>query len=158
MKHQFLTGVMLIASLMIACNQKKSGVDFGSKPPISAQSIIPESPDTMLSNGRRNIFLVGRREMQGFFAERSIFPSGYRSYPHTHSENINLTVISGTFNLALTSNPDSASVAKVYGPGSFVIIPANQSHFEWFVETTVMDITGIGPVKTTTPPLVHSSN
>jgi quercetin dioxygenase-like cupin family protein len=150
-------GVMLAASLMIACNQKRSAVNFSSKSLPPAQSIIPESPDTILSNGRRNIFLVGRKELPGLFVERSIFPSGYKSYPHTHSVDMNLTVITGTFNLALTSNPDSA-VAKVYGPGSFVIVPANQPHFEWFVETTVMDITGFGPVKTTTPPIVHLSN
>jgi quercetin dioxygenase-like cupin family protein len=82
----------------------------------------------------------------------------YRSYPHTHSGDMNVTVISGSLNLALTGNADSAAVAKSYGPGSFVIIPANEPHFEWFTEVTVMDITGIGPLKTINRPIVHSSN
>lgn len=158
MKHQVLTGVMLAALLMVSCGQNKSTSNFGSKPTTVAPSVIPEAPDTMLSNGRRNIFLVGRREYPGLFVERSIFPAAYRSYPHTHSGDINITVISGSLNLALTSSADSATVAKSYGPGSFVIIPTGKPHFEWFTEITVMDITGVGPVKTINLPIVHSSN
>lgn len=120
-------------------------------------AIVPESPDTLLSSGRRNIFLVGRRELPGLFVERSVFPPSYRSNPHTHPGDMNITVISGSFNLALTTDPDSAAVSRVYGPGSFVIIPAHEAHFEWFTETTVMDITGIGPMQTINLPIVHSS-
>lgn len=157
MKHQFLSGMMLAASLLIACNQKKPETKFESKPSTALMAIVPESPDTLLASGRRNIFLVGRRELPGLFVERSIFPPSYRSNPHTHPGNMNITVISGTLNLAFTGSPDSAAVAKVYGPGSFVIIPADRPHFEWFTETTVMDITGIGPMQTINLPIVHSS-
>lgn len=157
MKHQFLGGLMLAASL-IACQQKKTTNNFDAKAnaPI-VQALIPESPDTMLSNGRRNIFLVSRKELEGFFVERSVFPGGYRSYPHSHPVSLYLTVIGGTFNIAFTSDPDSAAVAKAYGPGSFVIVPANEPHFEWFTERTEIDITGIGPVKTNNLPIIHSS-
>jgi quercetin dioxygenase-like cupin family protein len=96
--------------------------------------------------------------LPGLFVERSYFPPGYRSNPHLHPGDLNITVITGSFNLAFASNTDSATAAHVYGPGSFVIIPANQSHFEWFTENTVMDITGIGPLKTINLPIVHSSN
>ena len=147
-----------MTALLFACNQKKPDTTFESKPGGTALAIIPESPDTMLSSGRRNIFLVGRRELPGLFVERSIFPPAYRSNPHTHPGNMNITVITGTLNLALTGEPDSAAVTKAYGPGSFVIIPAGQPHFEWFTETTVMDITGIGPMQTINLPIVHSSN
>jgi quercetin dioxygenase-like cupin family protein len=158
MKHQFLYGVMLAASLTIGCNQKKPAASFESGPVTSPLAIVPESPDTLLSNGRRNIFLVGRRELPGIFVERSVFPPGYRSNPHTHNSNMNITVISGILNMAFTSKPDSSAIAKAYGPGSFVIIPAGQPHFEWFTETTSMDINGIGPMQTINLPIIHSSN
>lgn len=158
MKHQFLFGVMLIASLIVACNQKERATHFESNPIATPLALVPESPDTLLSNGRRNIFLVGRRELPGLFVERSIFPPGYRSNPHTHPGDMNITVISGVLNLAFTNHPDSATKAEAYGPGSFVIIPANQPHFEWFTETAIMDITGIGPLQTINLPIVHSSN
>lgn len=143
---------------MVSCNQKKSENNAEIKPISSAEMIIPVSPDTLLSSGRRNIFLVSRREIPGLFIERSFFPPGYKSNPHTHQGDLNITVISGSFNLVLNDNPDSNAVAKVYGPGSFVIIPANEIHFEWFTENTVMDITGIGPLNTINQPIIHSSS
>jgi len=158
MKHQFLICVVLATLLMTSCDEKKQAASLETKPQTTAQMIIPESPDTLLSTGRRNIFLVGRRELPGLFVERSHFPPGYKSNPHIHPGNLNITVISGSFNLAYSSHADSATVTHVYGPGSFVIIPGNQSHFEWFTENTVMDINGIGPLKTINLPIVHSSN
>ena len=127
------------------------------KPSNSAQMIIPVSPDTLLASGRRNIFLVSRRELPGLFVERSYFPSGYKSNPHTHQGNLNITVISGSLNLVLNNNPDSSVAAKVYGPGSFIIIPAHQIHFEWFTESTFVDINGVGPLNTINQPIIHSS-
>jgi quercetin dioxygenase-like cupin family protein len=158
MKHQFIPVIVLAGILMISCNNKKAVEDAEVKDEITAAPmIIPEAADTLLSNGRKNIFLVSRRENPGLFVERAVFPPGYKSNPHTHPGNLNITVISGSFNLALSGHPDSTAVAKVYGPGSFVIIPANQPHFEWFTERSVMDITGIGPLTTSNNAIVHSS-
>ncbi len=159
MRHQFIPVILIAGALMISCNTKKNASE---KPEVnseamSAPMIIPEAPDTLLSSGRKNIFLVSRRENPGFFVERAIFPPGYKSNPHTHPGNLNITVITGSINLVLSGNPDSAAIAKVYGPGSFVIIPANQPHFEWFTERSVMDITGVGPITTTNLAIVHSS-
>jgi quercetin dioxygenase-like cupin family protein len=159
MKHQFFPVIVIAGGLMLSCNQKEStGMSDTNTTTASAPLIIPESPDTLLANGRRNIFLVSRRELPGLFVERAIFPSGYKSNPHTHPGDLNITVISGSFNLVFSSDPDSTAIAKVYGPGSFIIIPAQQPHFEWFTERTVMDITGIGPLKTVNIPIVHSSH
>jgi quercetin dioxygenase-like cupin family protein len=158
MKYQFLPVILMAGSLMVSCNQKKSENNMEVKPINSAEMIIPVSPDTLLSSGRRNIFLVSRRELPGLFVERSYFPPGYKSNPHTHHGNLNITVITGSLNLVLNNNPDSSAVAKVYGPGSFVIIPANQTHFEWFTENTVVDINGIGPLNTINQPIIHSSS
>ena len=155
MKHRLLLIVALAG--ILSCKQKDQTESNTGNTSSPAPMIIPESKDTLLGNGRRNIFLVSRRELPGLFVERAIFPASYKSNPHTHPGDLNITVITGSFNLALSSNPDSARIAHVYGPGSFVIIPANQAHFEWFTERTVMDITGIGPLKTINLPIIHSS-
>jgi quercetin dioxygenase-like cupin family protein len=157
MKRQILICLVLATLLVLSCGEKKQATSIEAKPKTTAQMIIPESPDTLLSTGRRNIFLVGRREMSGLFVERSHFPPGYRSNPHSHNGNLNITVISGSFNLVFKNDNDSAAVTNVYGPGSFIIIPARQIHFEWFTENTLMDITGIGPINTLSLPIVHSS-
>ena len=157
MKRQFLICVLLATLLTISCGEKKQATSLETKPQTMPQMIIPESPDTLLSTGRRNIFLVSRRELPGLFVERSYFPPGYRSNPHSHNGDLNITVITGSFNLVFTNNNDSAVVTKVYGPGSFIIIPAKQVHFEWFTEKTLMDITGIGPLNTMSLSIIRSS-
>jgi len=156
MKRQFLIWVLLATLLIISCGEKKQATSLETKPQTTAQMTIPVSPDTLLSTGRRNIFLVSRRELPGLFVERSYFPPGYKSNPHSHNGNLNITVITGSFNLVFTNNADSAAEAKVYGPGSFVIIPANQIHFEWFTENTLIDITGIGPLNTISQSIIRS--
>jgi quercetin dioxygenase-like cupin family protein len=157
MKRQFLICVLLSALLMISCGEKKQATSLETKPQTTAQMIIPESPDTLLPTGRRNIFLVSRRELPGLFVERAYFPPGYKSNPHSHNGDLNITVISGSFNLVFKDNNDSAISTKVYGPGSFIIIPARQVHFEWFTEKTLMDITGIGPLNTMSQSIIRSS-
>jgi len=157
MKRQFLICVLLATLLTISCGEKKQETSLETIPETKPQMVIPESPDTLLSTGRRNIFLVGRRELPGLFVERSYFPPGYRSNPHSHNGDLNITVITGSFNLVFTNNNDSAAVPKVYGPGSFIIIPANKVHFEWFTEKTLMDITGIGPLNTMSQSIIRSS-
>jgi quercetin dioxygenase-like cupin family protein len=141
---------------MISCDKKKQAASLETSPGATPQMIIPDSPDTLLPTGRRNIFLVSRRELPGLFVERSYFPPGYRSNPHSHNGDLNITVISGSFNLVFKDNNDSAVSTKVYGPGSFIIIPARQVHFEWFTEKTLMDITGIGPLNTMSLSIIHS--
>jgi quercetin dioxygenase-like cupin family protein len=159
MKHQFLLLLIFAGGLMISCKQKESSEPIGGKTSTaSAPMIIPESKDTLLPNGRRNIFLVSRRELPGLFVERAIFPPGYRSNLHTHPGDLNITVISGSLNIIISETADTTAPAKVYGPGSFVVIPANKPHFEWFTERTAADITGIGPLTTVNIPIVHSSN
>lgn len=157
MKHQSLHLIVISAIFMVACNNSKNetAADSVSSIPLAAM-IIPEADDTIYANGRRNIFLVNRREQSGFFVERAIFPAGYKSNPHTHSGDLHVTVITGSINLALKSTTDTTLDIKVYGPGSFIVIPANQSHFEWFTEITVMDLTGVGPLNTVNSPIVHS--
>ena len=157
MKHQFLICVLLATLLTISCGEKKQETSLETITQTKPQMVIPESPDTLLSTGRRNIFLVSRRELPGLFIERSYFPPGYRSNPHSHNGDLNITVISGSFNLVFTNNDDSAVVTKVYGTGSFIIIPARQVHFEWFTEKTLMDITGIGPLNTMSLSIIRSS-
>jgi quercetin dioxygenase-like cupin family protein len=154
MKNIFIP--LIAAFFLISCKSEKE-----TPTPVSSignpQMFIPVSQDTLLSSGRKNIFLVSRRELPGLFVERSIFPPGYKSQPHTHPSNMNITVITGSLNVSFTNHPDSASAINVYGPGSFVIIPAGQTHFEWFTENTVMDITGIGPMHTDNLPIIHST-
>lgn len=51
------------------------------------------------------------------------FPAGSKSAVHTHSSDIKIVVVSGTFRYGATPETE-----KSYGPGSYVFIPANLPH------------------------------
>jgi quercetin dioxygenase-like cupin family protein len=113
-----------------------------------AGAILPPAQDTILPSGRKNIYLVGRRDSPGFFVERSIFPSGYKGLPHIHNADIYITILSGSAYLVMGNKFDTTVDSRPYGPGSFLVIPAEQAHYEWFPEECVIQIEGIGPNET----------
>jgi len=51
------------------------------------------------------------------------FPTGSKSGVHTHSSDLKMVVVSGTFHYGNTPEAE-----KNYGPGSYVFIPANLPH------------------------------
>jgi uncharacterized RmlC-like cupin family protein len=60
---------------------------------------------------------------QGAWAGFVRFPAGSKSGVHTHSSDIKIVVVSGTFHYG--STPDTE---RNYGAGSYVFIPANLPH------------------------------
>lgn len=115
---------------------------------VSADMILPAAQDTVLPSGRRNIYLAGNRIKPGFFVERSTFPAGYRGLPHIHNGDLYVTILEGSAYMVMGSTFDTTLHVKPYGPGSFVKIPADQPHYEWFTESCTMQIEGIGPNET----------
>jgi quercetin dioxygenase-like cupin family protein len=113
-----------------------------------ARMILPPVRDTLLASGRRNIYLVGLRNKPGFFIERYIFPPGYKGMPHVHNSDLYVTIISGVAHIVEDKVFDTTTPSTAYGPGSFVIIKADQPHFEWFTEQCTMQVSGIGPNET----------
>jgi uncharacterized RmlC-like cupin family protein len=60
---------------------------------------------------------------QGAWAGFIRFPVGSKSGVHTHSSDLKIVVVSGTFHYGNTPETE-----KSYGPGSYVFIPANLPH------------------------------
>jgi hypothetical protein len=115
----------------------------------TAGMILPPAQDTTLPSGRRNIYLAGLRTQPGFFVERSTFPAGYKGMPHVHNQDLYVTIISGSAHIILGSNTfDTTVKVAPFGPGSFIVIKADQPHYEWFTEECTMQIEGMGPNET----------
>lgn len=117
-------------------------------PPDVALMILPPARDTVLPSGRRNVYLTGMRNEPGFFVERSTFPAGYKGLPHLHNADIYVTIISGSVHIGMSNRYDTTANVPVYGPGSFIVIQADQPHYEWFTEECTMQIEGVGPNET----------
>ncbi|OQP57028.1 hypothetical protein A3860_10695 [Niastella vici] len=123
-----------------------------ANPPIekgeNAKMILPPVKDTLLKSGRKNIYLTGNRLQPGFFIERYIFPPGYKGMPHVHNSDLYVTIISGSAHIVMNKVFDTTEASMAYGPGSFVIIKADQPHYEWFTQECTMQVSGIGPNET----------
>lgn len=115
---------------------------------VKTDMILPPVKDTLLPSGRRNIYLVGLRNEPGYFVERSIFPPGYKGMPHVHNGDIYVTILSGSAHIVMEKSFDTTNTTKAYGPGSFVVIHADQPHYEWFTEQCTMQVEGMGPNET----------
>jgi quercetin dioxygenase-like cupin family protein len=69
------------------------------------------------------IAIVSGDHTKGAWAGFVKFPAGTKSGVHTHSSDIKIVVISGDFHYGATPETE-----KSYGPGSYVLIPANLPH------------------------------
>lgn len=72
------------------------------------------------------------------------FPAGYRFPVHWHPNSEHLTVLSGTFLLAMGNTADESKL-KAYGPGDFIYAPARMSHYGGARTPTVIQLSGNGP-------------
>jgi hypothetical protein len=113
-----------------------------------AKMILPPMKDTVLQSGRKNMYLAGHRNQPGFFIERYIFPLGYKGMPHVHNSDLYVTILSGSAHIVMDKVFDTTINAMAYGPGSYVVIKADQPHYEWFTEECTMQVSGIGPNET----------
>lgn len=72
------------------------------------------------------------------------FPADYRVAAHWHPRAENVTVLSGTLNFGTGDRLDKENT-KVLPAGSFFFVPAEDPHFVWNEEPTVLQLHGIGP-------------
>jgi quercetin dioxygenase-like cupin family protein len=80
----------------------------------------------------------------GDYVLRLRFPDGYRFPVHYHPGGEHLTVLSGTFLLAMGSSNDWSQV-KTYGPGDFIFAPALHPHYGGARGVTEIQLHGQGP-------------
>lgn len=80
----------------------------------------------------------------GDYTLRLMFPDGYKFPVHYHPGAEHVTVISGTFLLAMGTDGDWSRVQS-YGPGSFIYAPALHPHFGGARGVTVVQLHGQGP-------------
>lgn len=75
----------------------------------------------------------------GPFTVRLRLPEGYDIHSHTHSEPKYLTVIEGAVHVGFGPELDKSEGMRLPA-GSFVRVPADHMHYEWFEEETVLQV------------------
>jgi hypothetical protein len=97
-----------------------------------------------LPKGAKLAVLQGDPGKAGPFVLRLMTPGPYRIAPHWHSQDEQLTVITGTFYLGLgdTADPKKASALPA---GGFHYLPAKAHHYAFSKSHAVVQVSGNGP-------------
>lgn len=97
-----------------------------------------------LPPGARIAVIEGNPREAGLFAFRLKFPAGYRIPPHEHPVTGHVTVLSGTFHIAVGKRFD-ATTGDAVPTGGYSLMPANTQHYAWADGETIIQIHGLGP-------------
>jgi quercetin dioxygenase-like cupin family protein len=88
--------------------------------------------------------LEGDPAKEGPFVMRVKVPDGYHIPAHTHPKPERVTVIQGTFKLAMGENPRKEN-AKVLPTGTYGTWPPGMVHAVWIEGETIVQFHGMGP-------------
>lgn len=94
--------------------------------------------------GAKMAVLHGNPAGAGDYTLRLQFPAGYRFPVHWHPKGEHLTVVSGTFQLAMGNTADWSTLHN-YAPGDFLYLPAQHAHYGGAQGVTVVQLHGEGP-------------
>ena len=120
-----------------------SGVTDMSKGPNATTSTWTDLVVPGFAPGAKLSVLSGDPGASGPYVIRLMFPDGYEFPEHWHPGTENLTVLSGSFHLAMV-NPTPGPL-QTYAPGDFIYIPPRMSHSGGAKGVTVIQLHGTGP-------------
>lgn len=97
-----------------------------------------------LPPGAKIVVLEGDPSKDGPFVMRIRLPDGFHIPPHTHPKTERVTILSGTFHLAMGERLER-SAARPLPAGSYGFWPAGMIHTVWAEGETTIQLHGVGP-------------
>jgi quercetin dioxygenase-like cupin family protein len=97
-----------------------------------------------LPKGAQIAILFGDPAKEGQFIYRLKVPAGYKVPAHTHPNDENVTVLSGTFHIGTGEKLDETK-GEGLKAGGYMHMPKGIRHFAWFSEDTIIQLNGVGP-------------
>jgi quercetin dioxygenase-like cupin family protein len=94
--------------------------------------------------GAELAIVSGDPTKEGFYVVRLRVPAGFRIAPHTHPNDENVTVLSGTFHVGTGETFDARKGATVK-VGGFAHVGKGMTHYAYFPEATIIQLHGMGP-------------
>ena len=73
-----------------------------------------------------------------------VVPAGFKIAAHTHPNDENVTVLSGSFNIGTGDKLDEKKGEKVKA-GGYSYVAKGMTHYAWFTEETELQLHGMGP-------------
>lgn len=96
------------------------------------------------AKGAQFAVIKGDPTKEGYYVVRLKVPAGFKIPAHTHPNDENVTVLSGSFNIGTGSKLDEAKGHKVK-TGGYSFVAKGMTHYAWFTEDTVIQLHGTGP-------------
>lgn len=81
---------------------------------------------------------------EGLYVVRLKVPAGFRISPHSHPNDENVTVLSGTFHIGLGTQFDQTK-GETIKAGGYAYVAKGMTHYAFFPEDTVIQLHGMGP-------------
>ena len=94
--------------------------------------------------GAQLAVVSGDPAKEGLYVIRLKVPAGYKVPPHTHPNDENVTVPSGTFNIGMGGTVDETKGTALKA-GGFAKAAKGMQHYAWFTEDSVIQLHGLGP-------------
>jgi len=114
------------------------------EPTLYASAELSWKDAAALPPGAKIAILEGDPSKDGLFVMRILLPDGFHIPPHTHPKTERVTVLSGTFHIAMGETLER-SAARALPAGSYGFWPAGMKHTAWAEGETIVQLHGIGP-------------
>lgn len=111
---------------------------------VSPQDVKWGAAPGSLPAGAQASVLLGDPGKEGLFVMRLKVPKGYHIPPHTHPKPEVVTILSGSLSLGAGEKADASKAMPVPASGFFAM-PPGETHFAYFTEDTILQLSSIGP-------------
>ena len=102
------------------------------------------SAPAVYAPGAQVAVVRGDPSKEGMYVVRLKVPAGFKIQAHTHPNDENVTVLSGSFNVGTGDKLDESKGTAIKA-GGFSFVPKGMAHYAWFTEDTVLQLHGLGP-------------
>jgi quercetin dioxygenase-like cupin family protein len=96
------------------------------------------------AKGAQLAVIRGDPTKEGMYVVRLKVPAGFKIAAHTHPNDENVTVLSGSFNVGTGDKLDESKGMQIKA-GGYSFVMKGMNHYAWFTEETILQLHGMGP-------------
>src|SRR5438105_10228956 len=120
----------VVAALLLAALPAAAALAMDDHMAIQANALKWGPAPPGLPPGAQVAVVTGDPSKDGPYVVRAKLPAGYRIMPHTHPTDENVTVLSGTFHIAMGGKFD-AKKGEAVKTGGFFNAEKDMQHYGW---------------------------
>lgn len=136
---KFLVAASLVA-LTVPLHVRAADDHHATVQPEALKWVAPAA----YAKGAQFAVIKGDPTKEGMYVVRLKVPAGFKIAAHTHPNDENVTVLSGSFNIGTGDKLDEKKGEKVKA-GGYSFVAKGMTHYAWFTEETELQLHGMGP-------------